>query len=82
MDTWLEFWIDHIVGDLAPNTKRNYWERYTRNVQPVIGKMLLTDVKPIYCKMVLNRMEETYAGSAIRQAYNCYGDHVQVGQDE
>ena len=54
---WFEFWISHIVGDLAPNIKRNYRERYEYNVKPVIGKMRLTDVKPMHCKMVFNRME-------------------------
>ena len=54
---WFEFWISHIVGDLAPNTKRTYRERYEHNVKPVIGKMRLTDVKPMHCKMVFNRME-------------------------
>jgi len=47
---WFEFWISHTVGDLAPNTKRNYRERYEYNVKPVIGKMRLTDVKPMHCK--------------------------------
>lgn len=73
VDTWFEFWINNIVGDLAPNTKRNYRERYRHNIQPVIGKMRLTDVKPMYCKMVLNRMDATYAGSTIRQTYITMG---------
>lgn len=66
---WFEFWISHIVGDLAPNTKRNYREQYEYNVKPVIGKMRLTDAKPMHCKMVFNRMEASYASSTIRQAY-------------
>lgn len=66
---WFEFWISHIVGDLAPNTKKNYRERYEYNVKPVIGKMRLTDVKPMHCKMVFNQMEASYAGSTIRQTY-------------
>ena len=70
---WFEFWISHIVGDLAPNTKRNYRERYEYNVKPVIGKMRLTDVKPMHCKMVFNRMEASYAGSTIRQTYIAMG---------
>lgn len=73
VDAWFTFWIEHIVGDLAPNTRRNYRERYIQNIRPVIGRMLLTDVKPMHCKMVLNRMEETYAGSTIRQAYTAMG---------
>lgn len=28
VDEWFEFWIENIVGDLAPNTLRNYRERY------------------------------------------------------
>ena len=73
VDAWFEYWIDHIVGDLAPNTRRNYWERYTHNIQPVIGNMPLSEVKPMHCKMVLNRMDEDYAGSTIRQAYITMG---------
>ena len=53
VDTWFEFWIANIVGDLSPNTRRNYRERYTRNIQPVIGNMRLSDVKPLHCKLVL-----------------------------
>ena len=70
---WFEFWISHIVGDLVPNTRRNYRERYEYNVKPVIGKMRLTDVKPMHCKMVFNRMEASYAGSTIRQTYIAMG---------
>lgn len=73
VDTWFEYWIDNIVGDLAPNTRRNYRERYKHNVQPILGGMLLVDVKPMHCKMVLNQMEADYAGSTIRQTYIAMG---------
>lgn len=73
VDTWFEYWIGNIVADLAPNTRRNYRERYIHNIQPVIGGMLLADVKPMYCKMVLNQMETDYAGSTIRQTYITMG---------
>lgn len=73
VDTWFEYWIAHIVGDLAPNTRRNYRERYKHNIQPVIGCMRLVDVKPMHCKLVLNRMEPDYAGSTIRQTYITMG---------
>lgn len=73
VDMWFEYWINNIVGDRAPNTQRNYRERYHRNIQPVIGGLLLTQVKPLHCKIVLNQMEKDYAGSTIRQAYICMG---------
>lgn len=73
VDEWFEFWIENIVGDLAPNTLRNYRERYVRNIQPVIGKMLIANVKPMHCKKVFIQMDADYAGSTIRQAYITMG---------
>lgn len=73
VNDWFEYWIKHIVGDLAPNTRRNYSERYSHNIQPIIGDIKLTDVKPLHCKMVLNEMEADYAGSTIRQTYITMG---------
>ena len=73
VDAWFSFWIESIVGDLAPNTLRNYRERYKQNIQPIIGKMLLSDVKPMHCKKVLLSMDADYAGSTIRQTYITMG---------
>lgn len=73
VDEWFDFWIGNIVCDLAPNTIRNYRERYSFNVQPVMGAMCMVDVKPMHCKAVLNRMESSYAGSTIRQTYITMG---------
>ena len=73
VDMWFTFWIENLVCDLSPNTTRNYCERYRRNIQPVMGTMRLSDVRPMHCKLVLNRMDATYAGSTIRQAYITMG---------
>ena len=73
VDQWFEFWIENIVGDLAPNTLRNYRERYKFNIQPVIGKMMIANVKPMHCKKVFIQMDADYSGSTIRQAYITMG---------
>lgn len=73
VDTWFEYWTTNLICDLAPNTLRNYRERYKQNIQPVIGQMKLSDVKPMHCKVILNRMDELYAGSTIRQTYIAMG---------
>lgn len=73
VDSWFNYWFDNIVCDLSPNTRRNYKERYERNIQPVIGRMCMADVKPMHCKIILNRMMAVYAGSTIRQAYIAMG---------
>ena len=73
VDQWFDFWIENIVGDLAPNTIRNYRERYVHNIQPVMGKMMIANVKPMHCKKVFIQMDADYAGSTIRQAYITMG---------
>ena len=44
VDKWFTYWIENIVCDLAPNTKRNYRERYKWNIQPVLGTMFKSAV--------------------------------------
>lgn len=73
VDDWFQYWMENLICDLAPNTKRNYHERYKINIQPVIGTMCISDVKPMHCKVILNRMDDTYAGSTIRQTYITMG---------
>lgn len=69
VDAWFEFWINNLVQDRAPNTLRNYRERYENNIKPLIGRMNMNDVKPMHCKAILNKMENEYAGSTMRQTY-------------
>lgn len=73
VDDWFEFWMENLICDLAPNSRRNYMERYKNNVQPIIGSMKISDVKPMHCKVILNRMDANYAGSTIRQTYIAMG---------
>lgn len=73
VDMWFDFWMENLICDLSPNTRRNYRERYKINIQPVIGAMRLSDVKPMHRKIVLNRMDAVYAGSTIRQTYIAMG---------
>lgn len=80
VDEWFDFWIENIVGDLAPNTLRNYRDRYKRNIQPVIGRIKLTDVKPMHCKKVFIEMDADYSGSTIRQAYITMGTMLKAAK--
>ncbi|MBQ2378351.1 MAG: site-specific integrase [Clostridia bacterium] len=73
VDDWFNFWIENIVGDLAPNTRRNYRERYNRNMKAILGRLKLSDVRPMHCKAVLTRMDKDYAGSTICQTYIAMG---------
>lgn len=66
VDSWFGYWIENIKGhNIRDNTKRNYIDRYERNISPVIGSMLIKDVKPIHCQNVLLKMAEKYSNSMI-----------------
>lgn len=68
VDAWFEYWIDVKKKTVRPNTVRNYTERYHRNIQNVIGKKLLTEVKPIHCQKIFTNMaDEGYRTTTIYQ---------------
>ena len=73
VDAWFQYWHDNLIVDLSPNTRRNYKERYEKNVKPYIGTMCISDVKPMHCKLIFNRMMDDYAGSTIKQTYIAMG---------
>ena len=68
VNEWFDYWINEIKKPTVRyNTVRNYTERYMRNIKPMIGDMLLVDVKPMHCQNILNSMAEKYKGSTIEQ---------------
>lgn len=68
VDAWFDYWIDIKKKTVRPNTVRNYSERYYQNIQKVIGKKLLSEVKPIHCQKIFTNMaEEGYRTSTIYQ---------------
>lgn len=68
VDAWFDYWIDIKKKTVRPNTVRNYSERYHQNIQKVIGKKLLSEVKPIHCQKIFTNMaEEGYRTSTIYQ---------------
>lgn len=68
VDVWFDYWIDIKKKTVRPNTVRNYTERYNRNIKKIIGKMLLSEVKPLYCQKIFSDMaDEDYRTSTIYQ---------------
>ncbi len=68
VDAWFDYWISIKKQTVRPNTVRNYSERYERNIKDVIGKKLLTEVKPIHCQTIFSKMaEEGYKTTTIYQ---------------
>ena len=68
VDYWFEYWISIKEKTVRPNTVRNYKERYHINIKKVIGKQLLTEVKPLHCQLIFTNMaDEGYRTSTIYQ---------------
>lgn len=68
VDAWFDYWISIKKKTVRPNTVRNYIERYERNIKGVIGKKLLTEVKPIHCQKIFSDMaDEGYKTTTIYQ---------------
>lgn len=68
VDTWYEYWISIKKQTVRPNTVRNYSERYERNIKGIIGKKLLSEVKPIHCQKIFSDMaEQGYKTTTIYQ---------------
>ena len=54
VESWFQYWIEIKEKTVRPNTVRNYRERYTRNIKPIIGNKLLRDVNSIHCQQIFN----------------------------
>lgn len=68
VEAWFDYWIENIKGDsIRPNTIRNYKERFVRNIKEYIGRMTLSEVKPMHCQNILNQMKNDYKSSTIYQ---------------
>lgn len=68
VDAWFDYWIDIKKKTVRPNTVRNYTERYNRNIKGIIGKMLLSEVKPLHCQKIFSDMaDEGYRTTTIYQ---------------
>lgn len=68
VEAWYEYWISIKQKTVRPNTVRNYTERYERNIRNVIGKKLLTEVKPIHFSVSFQiwQMQDTRRLQSIR----------------
>lgn len=57
VDTWFDYWMNDIKAhNIRPSTADTYHKNYKLHIKPVIGHLLVTDVKPIHCQRILNQM--------------------------
>lgn len=66
VDAWFEYWLKEIKGkNIRTNTIKGYQDRYKNSIKENIGQMILSEVKPMHCQNVLNKMVGKYKTSTI-----------------
>lgn len=82
VDAWYEYWMSIKEKTVRFNTCRNHKERYTNDIKPIIGKLLLSEVKPLHCQAIFNAMaEHGYANSTIEQCRITLHNLFEVAKD-
>ena len=76
VDGFFEFWMNHLIPDLRSNTKRNYRDRYIHNIQPVIGRLKVEDVRPFHCKKGFARYGRGLFAFYCRSNVYCDGNFI------
>ena len=55
VDAWFDYWLNQVLSSrIKYSTRRSYRNRYDYRIKPIIGYMLLNDIKPMNCQAVLN----------------------------
>lgn len=69
VDAWFEYWVTEIKGKTVRwSTLNSYRNQHKNTISPIIGKMLLTDVKPMHCQNILNIMDDKgYSGGTMQR---------------
>ena len=66
VNEWFEYWFNEIKGNnIRENSKICYRNRYRKNIKGYIGDMLLTEVMPLHCQNILNKMSSSCAEATI-----------------
>ena len=57
LDTWFDFWIKEAKENtIRSSSQKHYIRQYKNHIQPVIGEMLVTQIRTIHCQKVMNTM--------------------------
>lgn len=66
-DAWFEYWLKEVKGEsIRESTRIRYKSHWEKIFSPVIGKMELSDIKPVHCQYALNKMNEEHKVSSIK----------------
>ena len=66
VDAWYNIWFEQKKQQVRISTYSRYENHYRLHVQPIIGNMILSDVKPIHCQNIINETNNVMQSSSVR----------------
>lgn len=71
LHTWYEYWFEKIKTPIIKEaTQELYISQYNNHIKPILGSMVISDIKPMHCQTLLNNMGKEYKGSTIEVTKN------------
>lgn len=67
LDAWFDVWYSLNKESFRYNTLKARKLRYMNDIKPVIGHMLITEIKSIHCQNVMVSLREKYSRSTLSQ---------------
>lgn len=69
VDAWFDVWFEQKKQQCRKNTFKRYAYMYRCHIQPFIGQMTLSDVKPIHCQNIINNLIKDMKNSSVQTLY-------------
>ncbi|MDY3854777.1 MAG: tyrosine-type recombinase/integrase [Butyribacter sp.] len=67
LDAWFDIWLEMNKTSFRYNTIKVRKKRYENDIKPIIGHMLVTEIKTIHCQNVMLSIQGKYSKSTMDQ---------------
>lgn len=67
LDAWFDIWYEMNRENFRYNTLKTRKRRYEHDIKPIIGHMLVTEIKTIHCQNVMISLKGRYSKSTLSQ---------------
>lgn len=67
LNAWFDLWFEMNKAFYRYNTIEVRKQRYENDIKPIIGDMLVTEIKTIHCQNVMLKMQGKYSKSTMNQ---------------
>lgn len=82
VEVWFDYWISEIKGNnIRRSTIDGLKQKFNSHIKPYIGHMILSEIKPIHCQSILNKMSSSHRTSTINEVRACMHNFFESAVD-